>query len=74
MAYIRLRNIISSSETSESYTLFRTIEDWCIDNIPNTAWRFDYSHTMTVYGVDLPIGIMFTFNKDLTAFKLRFKC
>lgn len=74
MAYIGLRNLISNSEIPESYILFRTIEDWCFDNIPNTDWRFDYAGTMTVYGVDLPIGIKFNNNKDLTAFKLKFEC
>jgi hypothetical protein len=74
MAYIGLKNIITDGEIPESYTLFRTIEDWCLDNIPNTAWRFDHSCTICIYGVDLPAGIIFNFRKDLIAFKQQFGC
>lgn len=61
------------TDTVESYILFREIEDWCTDNIPRDRWRFQYSPTICVHGVDIPGRIIFRCKEDLTAFRLRFR-
>jgi hypothetical protein len=72
MASIRLHDVIGNTEAVESYTLFRTIEDWCYDNIPDGSWQFDHSHSISAYGVDVAGGIIFKYDKDAVAFKLKF--
>jgi hypothetical protein len=69
MRYVDLNNILN--DTVESFLLFREIEDWCCDNIPQDKWKFG-SQQICVYGVDLPGRIIFIHEKDLSAFKLRF--
>lgn len=54
------------------YILFRTIEDWCMNNLNRAQWRFDYSSTISVCGIDIPGRIIFCVEEDLTAFKLQF--
>lgn len=70
---IKLDEIIKNKDSVDSYKLFRSIEDWCCDNIPAGRWRFDYSYTVCVCGVDLPASIYFKIPEDSTAFKLKFK-
>jgi hypothetical protein len=72
MLYMKLENIIKDTETVESYILFRTIEDWCMDNVPRDRWRFCHSSHLCVLGVDIPGRIIFKCKEDLAAFKLRF--
>jgi len=78
MPDIKLKEIIDSHfgnqeyGYAEDYVLFRTIEDWCRDNLNRTRWRFDYSSTICVCGVDIPGRIIFGSNEDKLAFKLRF--
>lgn len=72
MVEIRLQDLIQDSEAVESYTLFREIEDWCCDNLPRDSWRFSYSPSLCVVGVDIPGCILFKNNKDATYFKLVF--
>jgi hypothetical protein len=57
----------------EYYIRFREIEEWCFHSIPKDRWRFDYSSTICVHGIDIPGRIIFRSNEDLTAFRLRFK-
>ena len=78
MAEIRLQDVIERNQISTdeigSYILFRTIEDWCHENIPKERWRFDYGATLCAHGVDIPGRIIFRNTKDLVAFGLRFGC
>lgn len=69
---IKLQDLIQDSETAESYTLFREIEDWCCDNLPRDSWRFSYSPSICVVGCDLPGRILFKNNEAATHFKLVF--
>jgi len=61
-------------EYAADYIFFRAIEDWCLDNLDKTRWRFDYSSTICVCGVDIPGRIIFWLKEDLIVFKLRFGC
>jgi len=72
MAFIGLRKLIEDYESVESFILFRNIEDWCLDNIPRHRWRFDYSHTMCVCGIDLPGRIFFWSREDAYRFVERY--
>ncbi len=67
---IRLQDLIKDLESVESYILFRKIEDWCLDNLPRDSWRFSYSQSLCVAGVDIPGRILFKSDADLTAFML----
>jgi len=69
---IRLDEIIKDPESVEAYILFRNIEDWCNANIPITRFRFDYSATICVYGVDIPGRIIFKSDEDANVFRLMF--
>lgn len=77
---IKIRDVIDKHfgnedcEHAEDYILFRTIEDWCLSNVDRTRWRFDYSSTVCVCGVDIPSRIIFWLDEDVTAFKLKFNC
>jgi hypothetical protein len=73
MAFIRLQELIEDYELTESYILFRNIEDWCLDNIPRHRWRFDYSHTLCVCGIDLPGRIFFWSEEDEYMFRQKYK-
>ena len=73
MVKIRLNDIVGDINRVESFILFRTIEDWCSDNIQNTNWKFDHAHTICLYGVDVPGVIVFKRKEDKVAFKHRFK-
>lgn len=68
--YYKLRDIIGDIDSVESYKYFRNIEDWCTDNLSNNKWKFDYSSTISVYGVDIPIGIEFNDIQDVIAFNV----
>jgi hypothetical protein len=72
MRSIKLQDLLSNFDWTESFTMYRDIEDWCLDNIPRERWRFDYSSTICVCGVDIPARIFFWVEKDAVAFKLRF--
>lgn len=78
MLDIKIRDVIDTwfggqdCEHAEDYMLFRTIEDWCLDNLDKTRWRFDHSSTTSVCGIDVPGRIIFGSSEDITAFKLRF--
>jgi len=78
MPDIKIRDVIDGwfdgqdCEHAEDYKLFRTIEDWCLDNLDKTRWRFDYSSTTSVCGIDVPGRIIFGREEDVTAFRLRF--
>lgn len=72
MANIRLQNVIGNIDVVESYMLFRTIEDWCHDNVADGNWQFDYTYTICAYGVDIAGGIIFRHEEDTKAFKLKF--
>jgi hypothetical protein len=76
---IRIQDIIDRLTTNgqdieyaHDYILFREIEDWCHEYIPRDKWRFDYSSTICVTGVDIPGHIFFWSDEDATAFRLRF--
>ena len=78
---IRMQDIIdrhfgkvNDFEHAADYTLFRSIEDWCLANVDRVKWRFDYSSTITASGVDIPGRIIFWLQEDVTAFKLKFGC
>ena len=71
MPYIKLDAVLTT-DTVESYILFREIEDWCSDNIPGNKWKFQYSPTICVQGVDIPGRIIFKSTEDFITFKLRF--
>jgi len=73
MEYIKLQNLIPDFDKIEAYEAFRLIEDWCLDSVPRDKWRFDYSSTLCVCGVDIPARIFFWMKQDAIAFKLRFK-
>ena len=70
MVYVRLQDIVGNKETVSSYILLRTIEDWCCDNLHN--WKFDYSSTICLYGVDVPVAIIFKCEADSNTFRLKF--
>jgi hypothetical protein len=72
MVEIKLQDLIQDSEAVESYILFRKIEDWCCDNLPRDSWRFSYSPSTSVIGVDIPGRILFKNNEAATHFKLVF--
>jgi hypothetical protein len=72
MQDINLREIIQESDSPSSYLLFRTIEDWCCDNLDKTKWRFDNSIRMCVCGIDVPGRIIFKRSEDATIFLYRF--
>lgn len=57
---------------TNAFHIYRLVEDWCFENIPNDRWRFDYSSTICVRGVDIPGRIIFRHTEDATAFRLRF--
>jgi hypothetical protein len=69
---IRLQDVIHNIESVEAFILFRHIEDWCRDNIPPSRWRFDYSSTICVFGVDCPGRIIFKCSQDMNTFILKF--
>jgi hypothetical protein len=69
MKEVNLKPILK--DTIESYILFREIEDWCLANVPRDKWHF-CSTQICVYGVDLPGRIIFTHEKDITVFRVRF--
>ena len=69
---MKLDALIKDTESLESYKLFREIENWCVDNIPKDKWRFQYSPTICVCGVDIPGRIIFKRKEDLEAFLYRF--
>lgn len=68
---IKIRDVIDrhfgneDCEHAGDYILFRTIEDWCLDNVDRTRWRFDYSSTICVCGIDIPNRIIFGVQKML---------
>lgn len=72
MVEIKLQDLIKDSEAVESYILFRKIEDWCCDNLPRDSWRFSYSPSLCVIGVDIPGCILFKNSETATFFKLAF--
>ena len=72
MVEIKLQDLIKDTEAVESYILFRKIEDWCTDNLPRDCWRFSYSPSLCVHGVDIPGRILFKRSEEATAFKLTF--
>lgn len=75
---IRIRDVIDKHfgdqdcGYAEDYILFRAMEDWCLTNLDRSKWRFDYSSTINVCGIDIPSRIIFWRSEDATAFKLRF--
>lgn len=69
---MKLETIIKENESVDSYILFREIENWCMNNIPRDKWRFQYSPSFSVCGVDIPGRIIFKRKEDLAAFKLHF--
>ena len=78
MSDIKIRDVIDAwfgdqdCKHAEDYVLFRSIEDWYLDNLDKTRWRFDYSSTTSVCGIDVPGRIIFGCKEDATAFRLRF--
>ena len=73
MEHIKLQDLIPETDNVEAYITYRSLEDWCLDNVPRDRWRFDYSSTICVCGVDIPARIFFWDAADATAFKLAFK-
>ena len=67
---INLQNIVE--DTVQGYILFRKIEDWCLDNLDKMRWRFSYSPSTCVYGIDIPGRIFFDRKEDLEVFELTF--
>lgn len=72
MALIYLQDILPSFDDTNSFILYRAIEDWCIDNIEKSQWRFDYSTTLCVCGIDIPGRIFFCDKKDEQKFRMVF--
>jgi len=72
MVYQDLQNIINDHSDVKSYILFRDMEEWCFENLPNEHWKLDYSSPICVYGVDIPSRIIFKDSHDMVAFRLRF--
>lgn len=64
----------TEEDFAAEYKLFRAIEDWCLDNFDRTKWRFDYSSTVRVCGIDIPARIVFCRGLDITSFRSRFNC
>lgn len=71
--YIRLENVLGDMNILESYILFRTIEDWCYNNVIDGNWHFDYKRTICAYGVDIAGGIEFNRRNDSIAFINKFR-
>ena len=72
MISIRIDEVISNLDILEAYITFRRIEDWCTDHIPKGHWRFDYSSTLCVCGIDIPGRIFFWVEEDAVTFRLTF--
>lgn len=81
MPDIKIQDVIDATfgkkddfEHAADYILFRKIEDWCLDNLNKTRWRFDHSSTICACGITIPGRIIFGSEEDLLAFKLTFGC
>ncbi len=72
MTSIQLRDILPDQNGVDAYIKYRIIEDWCHDNVPKGRWRFDYSHTICVCGIDIPGRIFFWADEDAVTFRLTF--
>lgn len=72
MKSISLVDIIPERDNVEAYLTFRYIEDWCTEHIPRGRWRFDYSSTICVCGIDIPSRIFFWDEKDVVAFRMQY--
>lgn len=57
---------------TNAFDIYRLVEEWCFEHIPKERWRFDYSSTICVRGVDIPGRIIFRSKEDATAFRLKF--
>lgn len=73
MFYIDIDSFVKDNESAEYYSLFRHMEDWCLDNLFRDRWRLDYTSTISVCGVDLPRRFIFMYNSDYTAFVKEFR-
>jgi len=73
MLSFNLADLIPESEDVESYLTFRFIEDWCHEHIPRQRWRFDYSYTICVCGIDLPSRIFFLDDDDAELFRRNYR-
>jgi len=70
---INLKDIIPDQESVDGYLTFRYIEDWCSDHFDKTKWRFDYSTTLCVCGIDIPGRIFFWNEEDASVFRQNYR-
>lgn len=70
MISIKLEDLIPVTEHVDAYLKYRFIEEWCIENVPKGRWKFDYSSTLCVCGIDVPGRIFFWTDEDAVTFKL----
>jgi hypothetical protein len=73
MISIKLIDLIPEIDNVQAFMAYRAIDDWLNDHVPKGRWRFDYSHTICVCGVDIPGRIFFYDDNDAVAFRLRHK-
>lgn len=67
-----IRTLLPDTETCDSLILYRAIERWCRDNMVQDSWRLDWSGLVPVYGVDVPVRIIFKHRADLDRFYRNF--
>ncbi len=68
MKVVKLADIITDFDIASSFKMFRDIEEWLVNHIPGDRWRFDYSSTICVCGVDIPGRIFFWSDADVDIF------
>jgi hypothetical protein len=72
MISIKLTEFIKTDNGVDAYLRYREIEDWCHSRPLRGRWRFDYSSTICVCGIDIPGRIFFWASEDAIALKLKF--
>jgi hypothetical protein len=68
MVYFKMTDLIGTLNSKETYLFFLTIKEWCRTHLDSYVWEFDYSTTIYVQGVNVPIGIRFYTIKDSADF------
>ena len=57
MVYFATVDLIGSINSKEAYLYYLHITQWCISNLQPDQWSLDYSNTLCINGVNIPIGI-----------------
>jgi hypothetical protein len=59
MVYFAMVDLIGSINSKEAYQHYLRITQWCISNLQQDQWEFDYSCILCINGVNIPAGLRF---------------